>query len=1458
MDGMEEYGGEFIFDSEENTPSPLPLLPEYDDNAGDALKALDTAAAGQDRGYLSPSLTFATPAVEASPQSANGSHDSLSDSSSSKRTQSTASTKTTFTGGDIMMSDGPESKEGWQFSDFIHGDDETTQDAAFQLADHAFGDDSANLGSLGVNAFTPVHSTIDTKSGFTSATSSPSPFAMTADALSPPVSNGQVPRARKQSPAAARAARGHTKGNSQFSLDQAMGGLNTNGSREVSPFSNMATSHTSSPAAFRASPSPSATFNFGLSGGLSNLMPGLDGSDGAGQWQNSFALSPTSLQQTGMAPAFQMPASMQPAPGPFGYQIPTHIPYMGPGAQRYSLTVHPTPPKSRVETQIPIKLSLSPLPPGIKRLHLPTYTISKPKLLVKPTPEPSPDMLELHTVLVCTSAMQKPELKEKALQRALASAMIPRGGKDPKKDPDKEEDKPIDGGEVHICNGCVLRERKRAARKKVKKPEDEKLWQEDEVRRVIVFNTNEVKEWQQPSSPDQPMGPFQVDAPMRIACYCRHHNEKSGFQVIFTITDYHGNLIAQCLSPSIMITDDHKTHTFPQVQGGPTTSADTPVVPPAQVPSGPLSTGQQPQDLSALGSPEQQFHLSPSSTDLPGGKRTSVAFAPGVISPSPSQPTSAVQTPKNLSRPASPTGHHGPMNKKRKASGGPAKVPSTLTMTRLDTSNIPASQGATNQAATGTSSASPSPFSPALTSFPGQQEPPLFAANPHAPATAVQPFVGGPTTPGNEQPALFPSANRSTSIDHLAMTQMYSAPASTQPSRPTSPAGMRSNPAVNGLPQQSSFAHAQALSASLSPYNIPARPPSVIHKIVPAEGPKSGGVEVTILGGGFFQGLEVMFGSNKATTTTYWGESSLVCLLPPSAVSGLVPVTLMSKQQPSLSPQQYHKQPMFRYIDDDEQQILRTALSIMGHKMTGTFQDAAEIARKIIGDTGSGNWRSSSSGSQAPLNVLALNSGDFETQLLKILELIDLDDSPHKARYNLRRSTGQTMLHLACAMGLNRFVAGLLARGANPDIRDKGGYTPLHMAALNDHVEIVRRLILNGADPTIRTLSGLAASDVSQSREVLKAVKRVERHVRSRSGGSLEHSRANSASSLKSLWGLSQPANDGPDSAEESLEYTSEDMVSEEDDPDADEGVWMGRRRSSVHDISTQEVVPDAHPPLHSPSAAVAAMKEQFAAHLQLLQENFSMRLQNLPQFPYLPQMPMMPPIPDYQAAVMQRLTAMMPNINITRPGSGDQPPSAKEIDGRWWDLSSLMASASAAPPPAYNEIFPQTQRDLDTKQASAARAAADAEADQKCAMMYDRHSSMEVTSSPSCASTASSASSAAAAEESSATTPKLPALLQIGRKNAVTKEQQDNLRRVHAEKLKRLRADRNLFFIWIPLLVIVLTAMLYNRFPSLFSAVGGFIALVFSYLGRITSSSKVTTASAEPLATAAARVVEV
>lgn len=281
--------------------------------------------------------------------------------------------------------------------------------------------------------------------------------------------------------------------------------------------------------------------------------------DFAGQYINGAMLSEPSQTQDwsysgGPGPPIAFSASQpsffrKPAMAmPFASPVPVSVPAYSP-----ILHVHPLPPKSRVETQIPVKLTLHPVPLGTSKIHLQTHTISKSKLVAKPTPERSPDMLELHAMLVCTSAMQDPVKRRRAFARATTISSNDNRECRPSSlgdttSSEDDEDKPANGGPVHICMGCIERERKRAARKKTKNIEEEQLWQKDEAKRTIVFNTQEVKEWQEPSPSKTgenaqnpatygqdvqlPESAVQVDIPMRIACYCRHQEEKTGFQCV--------------------------------------------------------------------------------------------------------------------------------------------------------------------------------------------------------------------------------------------------------------------------------------------------------------------------------------------------------------------------------------------------------------------------------------------------------------------------------------------------------------------------------------------------------------------------------------------------------------------------------------------------------------------------------------------------------------------------------------------------------------------------------------------------------------------------------------------------------------------------------------------------------------------------------------------------------------
>ncbi|KAJ9141939.1 Ankyrin repeat protein [Pleurostoma richardsiae] len=1381
-----------LLDSDDSTGnSPIPFLEFINDS--DALQALDASRVGDSKALQSPKPHLAVPQAGAtvdSPCEFSGS--SSSDSSSSKRAESASSTKTDMTSGDVMMADGlgMKAEPDWEPENYVNGD-----------ANGFLFDGTIDPSSI-ENTFDFGDRNMDNNHfEFASASNTPSPFATTAtsttDAVSPQAQFNQHYSSVKVSPYASKSPNhGHYKGFSQYSLTQSMNGLNTRGSREVSPASQMVLSHDSSPSAFlNSSPSPTNHVDF-MNGSATGKLNGA-------AWSQGLSIAPSPLQQAN-AIGTQMNLVTAAAAMPTSMQFPLFQQPSQPAVPQ--LFIGPTPAKSRVETQIPIRISMSNLPQGIRRLHLPTHTISKPKLLAKPRPERSPDMLELSTMLVCTSAMSNSDVKRKALARA-ASAAHPTSP-DPRT-PDAsldEDDKAQNGGEVKICDGCVTRERKRAARKKAKKPEEEERWSKDERRRVVVFNTQEVKEWQMPTAivpnsnpPEQVItgGAMQIDAPMRIACYCRHHGEKSGFQVIFTVKDYQGKLIAQAFSPSIMITDDHKTHTtLPGVPGGANNNSESSLA--APVPSGldvkPLNPGE------LVRSPQ-------SGSELQGLKRNVSATFPSAIS---SQAPSTIASARTLSRPPSPSGLSGPSSKKRKSSSSP-KVPSGLAMTRLETSNLSASQPPAGQNGP---AGTPSPFTPSMGSFPVTSADAMFGQNTATTGTVPNSFTTGPPTPNSNDQVMFSNANRSSSMDNLSLTQMYSAPVSAHPSRAPSPNGLRNSANVMQHQHQQAQLN-QALQHNLFNLSMPVAmtpaTPSVIHKVIPNEGPKSGGIEVTILGEGFYQGLEVMFGDRRATTTTFWGETSLVCLLPPSHLAGPVRVTLKSPNGQPCQPfsSVSKQQPLFNYIDDYENQLIRSALSVMSHKMTGKLEDAREIARRLMfnNDTSGGG---SSAGNSAGYTL------NFETQLLRVLEFLDLDDSSNKVRLNLRRRSGQTMLHLACALGLHRFVAGLLARGANADARDKGGYTPMHLAALNDHPEIVRRLIQAGADPTIRTIGGLTPAEVATSRDVLRAIRRIERHARSRSGGSL-HSRANSATSLRSLWEPTSSARatttavefststEESESAGESPEYTSGDLSSEEADVDELDGPWLDMRRTSTH--SQRRRATDVSPPQvpavgarrepASPTAAMTAFREQFTAQFQQFQQAMAMHFQNLPQFPSFSQMPNMPPLPDYQA--LQRMTSFLPHIGGgSRPGSAGDQPQTKEMDSRWWALSSFMSSS--APPPAYEELFPQSQ--LDKKQASAALAAADAEADSKCATLYDEASTSTATSSPQ----------------------QTPKVLEIGRKHRITKEQRENLRRAHAKNFKGIRSDHKLFFVWIPLLVLVLCAMLYNRFPGLFARAWGIL----------------------------------
>lgn len=249
-----------------------------------------------------------------------------------------------------------------------------------------------------------------------------------------------------------------------------------------------------------------------------------------------------------------------------------------------------------------------------------------------------------------------------------------------------------------------------------------------------------------------------------------------------------------------------------------------------------------------------------------------------------------------------------------------------------------------------------------------------------------------------------------------------------------------------------------------------------IKRIIPSSGSIRGGIEVTLLGEGFINGLVAKFGESKSVSTNCWSLTTIVTNLPPSRIAGPVLVTFEGFPMPGSQ--------VFSYYDDTDRELIALALQVVGLKMNGRLEDARDIARRIVGsgtgfDATNVQQFQSMAGSTNRATSIPLN--DLENLLLKCLDLVDLYTSDHTPNWQLSNSEGQTMLHLAACLGLHRFAEALLDRSGRLDIQDKNGFTALHFAGLHQHNDIVSLFLERGADPQQRTYTGETHVQLNES-----------------------------------------------------------------------------------------------------------------------------------------------------------------------------------------------------------------------------------------------------------------------------------------------------------------------------------------------------------------------------------------
>lgn len=405
-----------------------------------------------------------------------------------------------------------------------------------------------------------------------------------------------------------------------------------------------------------------------------------------------------------------------------------------------------------------------------------------------------------------------------------------------------------------------------AARVRPARPEEEDIEEapiipgrgkHEDPSKLIQFNCPEVLDFSSGT----------VVLPLRITCYCRHHREKTGFNVHFTMFDSVGRIVGSGTTRPIMITDDHKST---GVSKSATGSAD------ASPPNG----------WSVRSSVERTDTL-----PVPSLKRKT------------REDSLRERTPKK--RPAKPYDgrRSGPLSRK--------------------TSNGSLNSGANSAVATRPStpalspdSSSPGPFSK---NEPGSPEF-IDPFSNESSSSLLHSTLGSPviSNHGHAFDDILMPPTGEFNTDDVAMDIAAEANF-LSPDISSAVASSMQSPISMAMPAPQSLDLTQFLFNSDPPPPIQPMPTPKIHRLIPATGPTYGGIEITILGANFHHNLQLncVFGEARSTSTQRWSDNTLVCMLPPSPTPGVVAVWFEGVQRE----EDGSRPTLFAYTDESDRAL---------------------------------------------------------------------------------------------------------------------------------------------------------------------------------------------------------------------------------------------------------------------------------------------------------------------------------------------------------------------------------------------------------------------------------------------------------------------------------------------------------------------------------------------------------
>ena len=158
---------------------------------------------------------------------------------------------------------------------------------------------------------------------------------------------------------------------------------------------------------------------------------------------------------------------------------------------------------------------------------------------------------------------------------------------------------------------------------------------------------------------------------------------------------------------------------------------------------------------------------------------------------------------------------------------------------------------------------------------------------------------------------------------------------------------------------------------------------------------------------------------------------------------------------------------------------MELALKVLGYNLTGKYEDARNVAMRIVGTENGDQLDNEASTSTTP--------GSFNLEAFTIQALRLLEYSRKMGSVNLLNKQRQTLLHLSCQLSLVDLTQILIENEADVNARDINGFTPLHFAHMSSSEDCANILYDSGADVEIVDACGNSPRELgsmSQSKKL--------------------------------------------------------------------------------------------------------------------------------------------------------------------------------------------------------------------------------------------------------------------------------------------------------------------------------------------------------------------------------------